>query len=160
MGLRYEPDMGHELLLHATANGQAWLATLPENEALRLVCTRGFDAMRPLGERAVKNVDDLRRHLAETRSRGYATAVEEAEVGTAALAVPFFSDDTDTAPAAGTISIAGPLVRIGPERFEELSGELRAAAKDVTALWPLRNRQRGVRVPTAGSRGPETVLSQ
>ncbi len=158
-GLRYDPDMGDELVLHATANGKAWLATLPENEALRIVCARGFDTVRPLGERAVSNVDDLRRHLAETRSRGYATAVEEAEVGTAALAVPFFSDETDAARAAGTISIAGPLVRIGPERFEELSGELHAAAKEVTALWPLRNRQRGVRVPRAVSGDVETVYA-
>src|SRR5262245_52909711 len=52
-GLRYEPDMGDEVVLHATATGKAWLATLPENEALRIVCARGFAAQgsmgRPLG---------------------------------------------------------------------------------------------------------------
>lgn len=144
-GLRYDPDMGQELVLHATANGKAWLATLPENDALRIVCTRGFTAQHPLGPAALTNVDDLRRHLAETRSRGYATAIEEGEVGTAALAVPFFADASDAATAAGTISVAGPLVRIGPDRLAELSRELHAAATEVTALWPLRNRQRGVR---------------
>ncbi len=145
-GLRYEPDMGQELILHATANGKAWLATLPENEALRIVCARGFEGLRPLGPHAVENVDDLRRHLAETRARGYATAIEEAEVGTAALAVAFFADESDAAPAAGTISIAGPSVRIGPDRFDELNRQIHAAAKEVTALWPLRNRQRGIKM--------------
>ncbi len=148
-GLRYDPDMGLELVLHATANGKAWLATLPENEALRIVCTRGFDAVRPLGPMAARSVDELRHNLAETRSRGYAVAIEEAEVGTAAVAVPFFSDESEDAPAAGTISVAGPLVRIVPERFDELSRELHAAADEITVLWPLRTRQRGTVTGTA-----------
>ncbi|HEX2134933.1 MAG TPA: helix-turn-helix domain-containing protein, partial [Microvirga sp.] len=38
-GLRYDPDLGQEVVLHATATGKAWLATLPENEAVRL-CAR------------------------------------------------------------------------------------------------------------------------
>jgi len=143
-GLRYDPDMGQEIVLHATANGKAWLATLPEDEALRIVCARGFTARRPLGSRAVAGVDAFRRHLAETRSRGYATAEDEAEAGTAALAVPFFASEREDAPVAGTISIAGPLLRITPERYGDLSRELHAAAREVAAIWPLRIRQRGM----------------
>lgn len=142
-GLRYDPDMGQEIVLHATANGKAWLSTLPEEEALRIVCARGFRARRPLGARAVTGVDGFRRHLADTRSRGYAIAVDEAEAGTAALAVPFFASERADAPVAGTISIAGPLLRISPERYEDLSRELHAAAREVAAIWPLRIRQRG-----------------
>lgn len=142
-GLRYDPDMGQEIVLHATANGKAWLATLPEAEALRIVCARGFAARRPLGSRAVADVDGFRRHLAETRARGYATAVDEAEAGTAALAVPFYGSERPDAAVAGTISIAGPLLRIAPERYEDLSAELHAAAREVAAVWPLRIRQRG-----------------
>lgn len=148
-GLRYDPDMGQEIVLHATANGKAWLATLPENEALRIVCARGFEARRPLGSRVVTDVSGFREHLAETRVRGYATAIDEAEPGTAALAVPFFSSEVVGAPVAGTISIAGPLLRISPERHEDLSRELHAAAKEVAAIWPLRIRQRGM--PPAGT---------
>ena len=33
-GLRYDPDMGAEIVLHATANGKAWLSTLPEKVAV------------------------------------------------------------------------------------------------------------------------------
>lgn len=142
-GLRYDPDMGQEIVLHATANGKAWLATLPEDEALRIVCARGFAARRPLGAHAVTGVDAFRRHLAETRVRGYATAVDEAEAGTAAVAVAFFAGDRPDAPVAGTISVAGPLLRIAPERYDDLSRELHAAAREVAAIWPLRVRQRG-----------------
>jgi len=149
-GLRYDPDMGQEIVLHATANGKAWLATLAENDALRIVCGHGFEAGRPLGPRAITTVDDLRRHLSETRTRGYALAVDEAEPGTAALAVAFYADTFQGAPVAGTISIAGPLLRIAPERYDDLSRDLQLAAKEISALWPLRMRQRGIR-PTTGA---------
>src|SRR5436190_450675 len=45
-GLRYEPPMGGEVVLHTTATGKAWLATLPEDEALRIVVARGFPVPR------------------------------------------------------------------------------------------------------------------
>ncbi len=155
VGLRYEPDMGHELVLHATANGKAWLATMPENDALRIVYARGFEAVRPLGPKATRDIDELRRHLVETRARGYATAVEEAEAGTAAVAVAFYGDETEQAKVAGTISVAGPMVRIGPDRLDELSAALRAAAREITALWPLRNRQKSAPMPRAAARDLE-----
>jgi DNA-binding IclR family transcriptional regulator len=142
-GLRYDPDMGQEIVLHATANGKAWLATLPENDALRIVCARGFGAPETAGPRCVRTVDELRRHLAETRSRGFATAIEEAEAGTAALAVPFYADPCRDAPVAGTLSVAGPLIRIRPERYAELSEALLAAAAEMASFWPLTVRERG-----------------
>lgn len=142
-GLRYDPDMGQEIVLHATANGKAWLSTLPENEALRIVCARGFGAHRTLGPRAVGEVDELRRHLNETRARGYAIAVDEAEPGTAAIAIPFHADTAPGSAVVGTISIAGPLMRITPDRYDDLSCELHAAADEVAAVWQTRIRQRG-----------------
>ena len=157
-GLRYDPDMGQDIVLHATANGKAWLATLPENEALRIVCARGFEARRPLGPEAIEDVDTFRRHLAETRERGYATAVEEAETGTAAIAVAFYSGEHVGASPAGTISVAGPAHRISPERYDELGRELRAAAREVAAIWPLKIRQRS-ETHIGGERKPGRAAS-
>jgi DNA-binding IclR family transcriptional regulator len=141
-GLRYDPDMGQEIVLHATANGKAWLSTLPENEALRIVCARGFKPRRSLGSRAIAGVDELRLHLKETRVRGYAIAADEAEPGTAAIAVPFHADTAPGAPVAGTISIAGPLLRITADRYDDLSRELQETANEVSAVWQIRLRQR------------------
>lgn len=141
-GLRYDPDMGQEIVLHATANGKAWLSTLPENEALRIACARGFKSARPLGPHAITDVNALRRHLDDTRSRGYAIAADEGEPGTAAIAVPFFADTAPGAPVVGTISVAGPILRITPDRYVALSRELRATADEVSAIWQTRLRQR------------------
>lgn len=141
-GLRYDPDMGQEIVLHATANGKAWLSTLPESEALRIVCSRGFKARRPLGPRAVSDVEGFRRELADARANGYAKAVDEAETGTAALAVPFFAGLDPRSPVAGTISVAGPILRIDPARYADLADALKAASREIAEIWPLRIRQR------------------
>lgn len=144
-GLRYDPEMGQEIVLHATANGKAWLATLPETDALRIVCARGFEARRRLGPNSATNVDELRARLSETRARGYATSVEEAEAGTAAVAVPFYNGTDPGAPVAGTISVAGPLLRITPARYDEIAVALQRTAREVAEIWSLRSRQRGYR---------------
>lgn len=144
-GLRYDPPMGGGVVLHATATGKAWLATLPEPEALRIVCARGFATPAGFGARAVKNVDELRRHLDETRARGYALAIEEGEPGTVALAATFRAYDDERAPVAGTVSIAGPEVRLNAARVEAVAPMLERATREMTLVWPLRRRQSAAR---------------
>lgn len=142
-GLRYEPPMGTEIVLHATATGKAWLASLPEAEALRIVCARGFNAEGRTGPNAIGDVDALRLHLAETRRRGFALAVEEGEIGTVAMAVTFRAGPEADAPVAGTLSVAGPLPRMHEARRGEIATALAAAAREMAAIWPLRRRQIG-----------------
>lgn len=141
-GLRYEPAMDRQVVLHATATGKAWLATMPEGEALAIVYRHGFRAPPGFGPRILTNVDDLRRHLRETRQRGHALAVEEGEAGIVAMATTFRAFDGPEAPVAGTVSIAGPLVRLDEARTATLTPRLHAAARELTELWPLRRRQR------------------
>ncbi|MDK1389801.1 IclR family transcriptional regulator [Sinorhizobium sp. 8-89] len=146
-GLKYDPDMGQEIILHATANGKAWLATLPEEQAISIAYSRGFGGGRKLGPNSARNIDALRVRLAETRRQGFATSVEEAEAGTAAIAVPFRASADSSAGVAGTISVAGPLVRITPDRWEELASALHRAAAELSEIWPLRSRQRDAARP-------------
>ncbi|MGX1788088.1 IclR family transcriptional regulator [Bosea sp. NPDC055332] len=152
-GLRYEPPMGMGIVLHATATGKAWLASLPEQEALRIVCARGFNADGRTGPNALGDVDALRRHLGETRSRGYALAVEEGEIGTVAMATTFRAGPDASAPVAGTLSVAGPLPRMHEARRGEVAAALATAAREMAAIWPLRRRQIGA-LPTVSSEAP------
>ena len=89
----------------------------------------------------MKSVDELRRHLDETRKRGYALAVEEGEPGIVAIAASFRAFEGDEAPAAGTVSIAGPRVRLTDTRARELAPLLLRTTRELTQLWPLRRRQ-------------------
>ncbi|MCF3931987.1 IclR family transcriptional regulator [Acuticoccus sp. M5D2P5] len=138
VGLRYDPDMGEEIVLHATANGKAWLATLDEAEARRILTARGFATSRPLGPRCIADLDGLLAELERVRRNRYATAIEEAEEGTAAVAIPFRAGEGQTSPVAGTISVAGPLTRFPPERHRALADALESAAAELATLWPIR----------------------
>jgi DNA-binding IclR family transcriptional regulator len=153
-GLRYDAEMGQPVALHATATGKAWLATLPEDEALRIVCARKFFSQMHLGPRALTTVEALKRELAATRARGYALAVEEAESGIVALASTFRTDLRADAPVAGTLSVAGPISRIAPARYARIHEALAASVAALESVWRLRTRQRcEVRSP-GGTLGP------
>jgi IclR family transcriptional regulator, acetate operon repressor len=142
-GLRYDPDdMGQDIALHATAHGKAWLASLPEEEAFKIAYSSGFGSESKLGPNAVRTIDELRATLNETRQRGFATSINEAEDGTAAIAIPFHDGPDSDAPIAGTISVAGLLARIKEDRWPEILDALHSAAKEISEIWPMRKRQR------------------
>lgn len=140
-GLRYEPPMGREVVLHATATGKAWLATLPEGDALRIICTRGFVTPPGFGTQVIRDIDTLRRHLDATRLRGYAVAVDEGEPGTVAVAACFRTADQPDAPVGGTVSVAGPGVRLDAARIDAIAPLLLQTTRELALHWPLRARQ-------------------
>lgn len=139
-GLRYDPDMGREVILHATATGKAWLATFDENEALALVKARDFPKASRAGPNVVRTEAALRQQLRETRQRGYGLALEEAEAGTAAIACTFRAAPRPGARIAGTLSVAGPRVRFTRERIRVLAKAVAAAASELSMLWPVREQ--------------------
>ena len=141
-GLRYEPAMDGTVVLHATATGKAWLSTLADEQALAIVYRRGFATPPTFGPRVVKTGDELRAQLAETRSRGYALAIDEGEPGTVAIATTFRAFQSPEAPVAGTLSIAGPRSRIDDGRVRVLAALLPPAAAELASVWPLRRRHR------------------
>lgn len=140
-GLRYEPPMSHAVVLHATASGKAWLATMPENEALAIACARGLAIPANAGANVVTSVDALRRHLADTRRRGFAIAHDEAEDGTWSCAIAFRGGEGDDAPVVGTISVAGPDQRMRRHPVAWYGTRLAGAAAALSAAWPLQRRQ-------------------
>lgn len=135
LALRYDPDMGTPVVLHATAVGRAWLSTLGEEEAVRIVLQTGFEVPARFNRNVITNEADLRAELAATRSRGYGLAVEEGEVGTVAFAVPV---TIASGKSVGTLSIAGPLTRLSTDRYENVADCLKKSAQELIEIWPLR----------------------
>ncbi len=141
-GLRYEPSMGTTIVTYATANGKAWLATLPNDEAVAIAAAEGLGKSRPkhtLGPNALRTTDALVADLNVVRRRGYAISDEEAERGVAALAVVV--REPRTGAVIGTTSIAGPVVRITSERHETIVRALHATASDLALAWPVARQQ-------------------
>jgi DNA-binding IclR family transcriptional regulator len=65
----------------------------------------------------------------QIRSRGYATSIDELEVGLSALSAPVL--DTDGG-AIAALSISGPTARLTAERIEELAPLLKQEAASLT----------------------------
>jgi DNA-binding IclR family transcriptional regulator len=137
-GLRYDDEAGREVVLHATATGKVWLASLPEARMESIVHGAGQLGRGRFGPRAVTTLAGLRRELRLTRKRGFGIAVEEGEPGVVAVAAAVRATSDPAAPVVATVSVAGPLARLDALRRAALGREALAAAREMSALWPAR----------------------
>lgn len=128
-GLRYDPDAGAEAKLSCTASGLAWLGTMTNEQALERVYRQGLPKPGQYGPQAPTTIDELLARLQQTRSQGYALVTETFEAGAAALAMPIMQAGQQT--PAGVISIAGPSVRLTPERMQQLVPALMQTARQL-----------------------------
>jgi DNA-binding IclR family transcriptional regulator len=133
-GLMYQPAMDGTLVLHATANGKAFLATLDDAAALLLARWGGFGSVRPTPQ-TLRDEAALLADLARVRMRGYGLAEQEAELGVTAVAVAILGAD---GVALGSVSVAGPSLRLPPARIPELASALRETAAVLASIWPTR----------------------
>jgi IclR family transcriptional regulator, acetate operon repressor len=137
-GLVYEADMTEEIIPYATANGKIWLASLPTEQAVKIALDADLGKQRD-GLRTITTVPELLAEIEETRKRGYGLAQEEAEQGVAAVAVTVQDDHG----VVGTMSVAAPISRLGPERIVAILPDLRRAAEAMALAWHGRDRSSG-----------------
>lgn len=139
-GLVYQPgERTVTLPLYATASGKAWLATLEREQALEKVLRgSGFDDADKCGPNVIRSIEALLRDLRTTARRGYGLALNEAEPGVTAVAAAIRSGPDGA--AVGTVSIAGPSVRVTDKHAHDLAPLVVQCASDLSKLWPLRRR--------------------
>ena len=129
-GLVYDPDVSAEVYLPVTANGQAWLACLSEQEAETVLSRHGVGS-RQAGQPPQFDRDYLFRQLEMCRKRGYAFVSEAYQTGTSAMATAIRKPGTGS--PIGTVSIAGPTLRMTEIRVTEMSPWLAATAAELAA---------------------------
>jgi DNA-binding IclR family transcriptional regulator len=78
--------------------------------------------------------------LADVRARGYATSIDELEVGLTALAAPVLGPAGE---AVAALSISGPTARLTPERIAELAPLLVDEARRLARRLGYRDERRG-----------------
>jgi DNA-binding IclR family transcriptional regulator len=111
---------GRGAALHATANGKALLAFGDGSLPQKLPALTG----RTITDRATLEVE-----LERARSRGFATAAEELEVGLNAVAAPVF--DAEGACIAA-VSVSGPTFRLPVKSLPEVAPVCRAVADEIS----------------------------
>jgi IclR family acetate operon transcriptional repressor len=96
--------IGREVPDHCSAAGKVFLAygDVPRGPLARLTA------------RTIVHPDELKRDLEQARANGYATIVDELEMGLAAVAAPLRGGD---GAVVGALSVAGPTARLGPSRL-------------------------------------------
>jgi len=122
-GLLYNPDTDAEVHLPATANGRAWLSCLGDHQARTLIEKSGLSA--------AGTIDALLHDVAVARAQGYAVVSESYEAGTSAVAAAIRRSATGS--PIGTVSIAGPTIRMTPVRIREFVPWLLASATELGA---------------------------
>jgi DNA-binding IclR family transcriptional regulator len=129
-GLRYDPDMGRVGQLSCSASGHAWLACLPEHEAMALVERQGFGSRQAFGPRAPETKQALLKYLRQTRKRGFSLVVQTYSpwMNAAAAAVRH----PVTGEVTGVVVIAGPHLRLTEARMLELAPHLVEASHELS----------------------------
>jgi DNA-binding IclR family transcriptional regulator len=117
--------VGQRLALHATSNGKVLLAYLAPH--LLAECLA-----RPLERYTDHTLVDAARleaELVDARARGYATTVDELEIGLTAVAAPVRNLDGAVVAA---VSASGPSFRLTPLRVPEVAEAVRRCADEVS----------------------------
>jgi len=104
--VRLFTEIGQAIPAHTAGSGKALLAWA---DAAALLGESPLPASTP---RTLTTLEELREDLARVRKRGYATDIEEHELGVACVAVPIL-DRTGSAVAA--ISVSGPAPRVNAD---------------------------------------------
>jgi len=151
-GLVYQPSlMSNTVPLYATASGKAWLATLKSDIAVQKVVKGGaFKDADRYGPNVLRSIEALLREIKRTAQRGYGIASGEAEPGVTAVAAAICSAPDGT--ALGTVSVAGPSVRMTEARIQDLAPLVRQCAGELASLWPLRSKPGAQTTPAPSAR--------
>ena len=134
--IRVQPRLGTRAVLHATAVGKVWLASLPEEAALKLALNEGLQS---LTENTITTVGKLRTELARVRRAGYAMNHAETFAGLNGIAVPIFGSDQST--VVGAIVVVAPAFRMPDERARSFVPLLRKQAESLRGIKCLVGNQ-------------------
>jgi DNA-binding IclR family transcriptional regulator len=122
--------VGRRVPHHVAANGKVFVAFGAAPVPDRL------ERFTPM---TITDRDALAAELEQVRTRGYATAVDELELGLAAMAAPVRVGDD----VAAAISISGPTSRLTGERIDQLAALLLVQAAALSRRFDHRDHERG-----------------
>ena len=147
-GLLYDPDMGIDLRLSCSAAGQAWLMTLPEDDASAYVSRQGIGDPKHFGPNAPTSIKALLKILDEHRKRRFSLIQDAYAPGMSSMAAPV---QRPGEPATGVIVIAGPSSRLTLKRMMQFGPDLLSSAQELAATGNASPLLKGANVGTWGN---------
>lgn len=129
--IRMLSALGREMPLHASAIGKAWLATLDEDEALRVAAARGLKRFAP---QTITSLSQLQKELRKVRAQGYSVVVEEYMEGGSGVGAVI---QVERAGVVGAVSLAAPTFRVTRDDLAAFGSEVIQLAQRLASIWPL-----------------------
>lgn len=114
--------VGGKAPMHSSAVGKALLATMPSEEADRVLAIKG---LRRFTDKTIVDLRELHHHLKQCREQGYALDDEETHIGVRCLAAAIFNH---RGAAVAVVGISGPSLRMTEERLTILAHLVRECA--------------------------------
>ncbi|MEZ5218583.1 MAG: IclR family transcriptional regulator [Ilumatobacteraceae bacterium] len=114
--------VGRRIPAHTTSSGKCLLAFSPP-AAVEVVLAAG---LKRVGPRTITSRAAFLDALAKIRANGYTVSTEENERGVVSVGAPVFGHDRTCVAA---ISMAGPMLRMTPERIPALASSVRRCAR-------------------------------
>lgn len=144
-GLQYRRALDDKIIPHTTAAGKAWLSTMRDERAMRILAAWDIEKSREYaGPNARISIRDIFDDIALIRKEGHAIVREEGEVGVCVVAVPVFDTSrADPSAPVATLSIAGPIARMREETLATHIEHLKRSAVKVGTCWSLWNSVSG-----------------
>ena len=123
--VRMHSWVGKRSPAHCSSMGKALLAGLPAAE----LKSRHPDGLVARTAHTITDLDELERHLAQVRDRGYAVDLEELEEHLCCVAAPVFDR---TGAVVASISVSGPAARIHDATIPALVVSVSRAARRIS----------------------------
>jgi DNA-binding IclR family transcriptional regulator len=120
--------VGGSLPLNAGAAPRALLAYMAEEEVRALLAA---EPPQSLTDRTLVRTEDVLADMRLNRERGYAISDEDVTPGVAAIGMPVFGHAGAERPVAA-ISVAGLLPQVLGDDFDQLLGQVRVAAEEIS----------------------------
>lgn len=129
----YAPKSGANLPLHASASGKLRIAYMPEPERKKILDSIQLE---PLTEYTITDREKFADVIERVYSQGYATELEETDIGISSAGAPFF-DVRGT--LSGTLSVAASSVKLN-RIMNDVIIDLKRAGMRITDSNPTRRR--------------------
>lgn len=117
--------IGHRTPIHATSAGKLFMAYMDPDQLDDLLAG-GLESYTP---HTIVDPSALRQQLALIRDRGYASTMEEQEIGLAAVAAPIRTLDGNVIAA---VTASGPTFRISEDALPTVAEHVVAAAAEIS----------------------------
>lgn len=133
--------VGHRLPAHWTSSGKVLLAALPRHEQVRRLQGAALDART---NHTITDTNALLRELALVVRRGWASNVEEGELGVTSVGAPLRGADGSVIAA---VTVVGTSDRVNDNTLRRYATAVCEAAAVISRRLGYRGRAGGVRVP-------------